>query len=183
MKYCGTQRIETDRLILREFSLDDAEAMFRNWASDPEVVKYLTWPAHANVDVSREVLKDWVSSYMQKDYYQWAIVLKENGNDPIGSMSAVKVNDDIDMVHIGYCMGRDWWHQGIMSEALQAVMDFFFDEVGANRIESRHDPRNPHSGMVMKKCGMKYEGTMRSSDRNNQGICDASWYALLRSER
>ena len=140
MKHCGTQRIETDRLILREFSLDDAEAMFRNWASDPEVVKYLTWPAHADVDVSREVLKDWVSSYMQKDYYQWAIVLKENGNDPIGSMSAVKVNDDIDM-------------------------------------------RNPHSGMVMKKCGMKYEGTMRSSDRNNQGICDASWYALLRSER
>jgi ribosomal-protein-alanine N-acetyltransferase len=80
-------------------------------------------------------------------------------------------------------MGRAWWHQGIMSEALQAVMDFFFDKVGANRIESRHDPRNPHSGMVMKKCGMKYEGTMRSSDRNNQGICDASWYALLRSER
>ena len=142
-----------------------------------------SWPAHADVDVSREVLKDWVSSYMQKDYYQWAIVLKENGNDPIGSISAVKVNDDIDMVHIGYCMGRDWWHQGIMSEALQAVMDFFFDKVGANRIESRHDPRNPHSGMVMKKCGMKYEGTMRSSDRNNQGICDASWYALLRSER
>ena len=102
MKHCGTQRIETDRLILREFSLDDAEAMFRNWASDPEVVKYLTWPAHADVDVSREVLKDWVSSYMQKDYYQWAIVLKENGNDPIGSISAVKVNDDIDMVHGPY---------------------------------------------------------------------------------
>lgn len=183
MRHCGTQRIETDRLVLREFSLDDAEAMYRNWASDPEVVKYLTWPVHADVDVSREVLKDWVSSYIQKDYYQWAIVLKENGNDPIGSISAVKVNDDIDMVHIGYCMGREWWHQGIMSEALQAVMDFFFDKVGANRIESRHDPRNPHSGMVMKKCGMKYEGTMRSSDRNNQGICDASWYALLRSER
>jgi ribosomal-protein-alanine N-acetyltransferase len=70
-----------------------------------------------------------------------------------------------------------------MSEALKAVMDFFFDEVGANRIESRHDPNNPHSGMVMKKCGMQYEGTMRLSDKNNQGVCDASWYALLRSER
>jgi ribosomal-protein-alanine N-acetyltransferase len=70
-----------------------------------------------------------------------------------------------------------------MSEALKAVMDFFFDEVGANRIESRHDPNNPHSGMVMKKCGMKYEGTMRMADRNNQGICDACWYALLKLER
>ena len=58
-------------------------------------------------------------------------------------------------------------------------MDFLFDTVGANRIESRHDFRNPHSGMVMKKCGMKYE----SSDRINQGICDACWYAILRSER
>ena len=109
--------------------------------------------------------------------------MKEHGSDPIGSITAVHMNDDIDMVHIGYCLGKTWWHQGIMSEALKAAMNFFFDKVGANRIESRHDPRNPHSGMVMKKCGMKYEGTMYSADRNNQGICDASWYALLRSER
>ena len=60
-----------------------------------------------------------------------------------------------------------------MSEDLRMLIAFFFDEVGANRIESRHDPGNPHSGMVMKKCVMKYEGTLRSSDRNNQGICDA----------
>ena len=50
---------------------------------------------------------------------------------------------------------RQWWHRGITSEALKAVMDFFFDEVEVNRVESRHDPRNPHSGMVMQKCGMK----------------------------
>ena len=183
MKHCGTQTIETERLLLRKFTLDDAEAMYRNWASDPEVTKFLTWPAHGSVEVTKMVLGDWVSSYEKNDYYQWAIVLKERGSDPVGSISAVGLNDNVDLVHIGYCLGREWWHQGIMSEALQAVRDFFFDEVGANRIESRHDPRNPHSGMVMKKCGMKYEGTMRSSDRNNQGICDASWYALLRSER
>ena len=164
MRHCGTQLLETDRLILRRFETDDAEAMYRNWASDSNVTKYLTWPAHTSLEVSKAVLKDWVSCY-SKD------------------ISAVHINDDIDMVHIGYCLGKTWWHQGIMSEALKATMDFFFDKVGANRIESRHDPRNPHSGMVMKKCGMKYEGTLRSSDRNNQGICDASWYALLRSER
>ena len=70
-----------------------------------------------------------------------------------------------------------------MSEAFSAVIDFFFDQVGANRVESRHDPNNPYSGMVMRKCGLKYEGTLRSSDRNNQGICDASWYGILRSDR
>ena len=183
MKHCGTQTLETDRLLLRRFTIDDAAAMFHNWASDPEVTKYLTWPPHASVEVSRAVLEDWVSSYSQKNYYQWAIVLKENGSDPIGSISAVNLNDDISLVHIGYCIGKSWWRRGITSEALKAVMDFFFDRVEANRIESLHDPRNPHSGMVMKKCGMRYEGTMRSSDRNNQGICDACWYALLKSER
>lgn len=183
MMHCGTQDIKTERLLLRKFSIDDADAMYRNWASDPDVTKYLTWPTHTSIDDSKEVLEDWASSYPQENYYQWAIVLREHGSDPIGSISAVFMNDDTDMVHVGYCLGKDWWHQGIMSEALKAVMDFFFDKVEANRIESRHDPRNPHSGMVMKKCGMKYEGTLRSSDRNNQGICDACWYALLKSER
>ena len=183
MIHCGTQIIETERLLLRRFTVNDADAVYGNWASDPDVTKFLTWPVHSSVDVSRAVLETWVSSYAQKNYYQWAIVLKEHGSDPIGSIAAVHMNDEIDMIHIGYCLGKNWWHQGIMSEALKAVMNYFFDAVGANRIESRHDPRNPYSGMVMKKCGMKYEGTLRSSDRNNQGICDACWYALLRSER
>ena len=71
----------------------------------------------------------------------------------------------------------------MMTEALQAVMDFLFDEVGYHRVEAMHDPNNPHSGGVMKKCGMKYEGTLRQADRNNQGICDASYYGILKSER
>ena len=183
MKKIGTQTIETERLRLRRFTVEDAGDMYRNWASDPEVTKYLTWPTHTGVEVSRAVLKDWISAYSQNDYYQWAIVLKEHGCDPIGSIAAVQLDDNVSKVHIGYCIGEEWWHHGIMTEALKAVMEFFFDVVGANRIESRHDPRNPHSGMVMKKCGMKYEGTMRSSDRNNQGICDACWYALLKTDR
>ena len=66
---------------------------------------------------------------------------------------------------------------------MKAVMDYMFDEVGVNRVESRHDPRNPNSGAVMRKCGMRFEGTLRQSDWNNQGICDASWYGLLAEER
>lgn len=183
MKHCGTQKLESERLILRRFVIDDAAAMYRNWASDDEVTKYLMWPTHTSVDVSRAVLTDWANSYSDEKYYQWAVVLKENGDEPIGSISAVHMNEDISMVHIGYCIGKAWWHKGITSEALKTVMEFFFDEVEVNRIESRHDPGNPNSGKVMEKCGMKYEGTMRSADRNNQGICDACYYAMLRSDR
>lgn len=183
MKNCGTQRIETDRLILRRYVIEDADAMYKNWASDSEVTKFLTWQPHSSVDVSRSIIEDWLKEYSDEKYYHWAIVLKDNGNEPIGGISAVQMNEDIFMVHIGYCLGRAWWRRGIMSEALKAVMDFMFDTVEVNRVESRHDPMNPNSGKVMQKCGMKYEGTLRSADRNNQGICDACYYALLRSER
>lgn len=183
MKHCGTQRIETDRLILRRYVIEDAETMYKNWAFDSEVTKFLTWQPHPSVDVSRSIIEDWLKEYSDEKYYQWAIVLKDNGNEPIGGISVVHMNEDISMVHIGYCLGRAWWRRGIMSEALKAVMDFMFDTVEVNRVESRHDPMNPNSGKVMQKCGMKYEGTLRSADRNNQGICDACYYALLRSER
>ena len=181
MKHCGTQTIDTERLILRQFKSEDADAMFKNWANDEEVTKYLTWSPHGTVDVTKEILKQWVDSYNDEKYYQWAIVLKEI-DEPIGSISAVGMKESINMIHIGYCIGKRWWNQGITSEALKAVIEFFFDKVEANRIESRHDVNNPHSGMVMKKCGMKYEGTLRSSDINNQGLNDSSWYAILRSD-
>lgn len=182
MKHSGTQRLETERLVLRRFVNEDALAMYKNWAADEEVTKYLTWPPHPNQEVSQKVVEDWVKAYDRKNYYQWAIVLKEKG-EPIGSIAVVRMNEDVSMVQIGYCIGKTWWHNGITSEALKAVIDFLFDIVDVNRIEGRHDPQNPNSGKVMKKSGMKYEGTLRSSDRNNQGICDVCYYALLKSER
>lgn len=180
LNHKGAQVLTTARLTLRPFTSSDAPAMFANWASDPEVTKFLTWPTHTGVEVSQWVCSDWISHYTEPDYYQWAIVFD---GQPIGSMAVVNHDDRVGKAEVGYCIGRSWWHMGIVSEALKAVMDFLFDEVGYNRIEARHDPRNPRSGSVMRKCGMQYEGTLRQSDRNNQGICDAAWYALLKIER
>lgn len=73
----GTRTIETSRLILRETIMDDIEPMYRNWASDLEVTKYLTWPAHANLDVTKSVASEWIKGYSDKNYYQWMIVLKD----------------------------------------------------------------------------------------------------------
>ena len=183
MEHCGTQTLKTDRLLLRRFTMDDAEAMYQNWACDPEVTKYLMWPVHNSVSVSQDVLKEWVPTYERNNTYQWAIVVKDESSKPIGSIAVVKQDEVVAMAHIGYCIGKKWWHRGITSEALKAVMAYLFDTAGFNRIESRHDPRNPNSGGVMKKCGMRYEGTMRQADWNNQGICDACYYALLKSDR
>lgn len=184
MEHKGTKFLETERLILRPFTLKDSTAMYYNWASDDEVTKFLTWPTHVDISESDKVLEEWVSAYKDADYYQWAITLKGSFDEPIGSIGVNnKIDDTLKIAHIGYCIGKKWWHSGITSEALARVMQFLFDEVGVNRIESRYDPRNHNSGAVMKKCGMKYEGTMRQADHNNQGICDASYYALLANER
>ena len=181
LNHKGTVTLETPRLILRRARMEDAEPMFRNWANDPEVTKYLTWPPHGNIEVTRQVLASWIAGYEKEDYYQWMIVLKELG-EPIGSIMVSTVGR-AQSAHVGYCIGKSWWHQGIMSETLTAVMDFLFDEVGYHRVESLHDTNNPHSGAVMRKCGMQYEGTLRQADRNNQGICDACYHGLLAADR
>ena len=145
----GTQTIETSRLILRRARREDAEPMFRNWASDSEVIKYLTWPAHSSIAVSEMVIGSWLQEYEKESYYQWMIVLKELG-EPIGSISVVRQNDRVEEAEIGYCIGSRWWHKGIVSEALAAVIKYLFEEVGMNRVAARHDANNPHSGGVMR---------------------------------
>lgn len=179
MNHLGTKILKTPRLTLRPFTMEDAKKMYHNWASDPEVTKFLTWPTHGSVEITRLVLADWVSHYGEENYYQWAIVAEDQ---PIGSISAVRQNETLNEVEIGYCIGKTWWQRGYTSEALAELIRFFFEEVGVNRVTARHDPNNPGSGAVMRKCGMVYEGTQRQADRNNQGICDVSWYAILRRE-
>ena len=180
LNHKGTQTIETPRLILRRAEITDAQAMFRNWANEPDVTKYLTWAPHGNIEVTQNLLAGWIDQYGKDDYYQWMIVLKET-REPIGSIMVSTVGR-AESAHVGYCIGKNWWHQGIMTETLTAVMHFLFEEVGYHRVESMHDANNSNSGKVMAKCSMRYEGTLRQADRNNQGVCDAVYYGILREE-
>ena len=181
MKKPGTQTIETERLVLRRFVAEDAENMYRNWASDTEVTKYLTWPAHASADITSRVVNSWIPQYEQGDFFTWAIEYKEN-REVIGSISVVKIYEAIDAADIGYCLGRTYWGRSIMPEALGAVIDYLFEQAGMNRVAAAHDVNNPKSGRVMEKAGMKYEGILRQAGRNNQGICDEVWHSILKSE-
>lgn len=182
MNHMGTVKIETKRLLLRQFNERDITAAYNNWTSDEKVTEFLRWPTHMSIEVTESILKEWINSYNKKDFYQWAIIIKEYGDEPIGTISVVDKNEMLDIVHIGYCIGSKWWNQGITSEAFSGIIPFLFDEVKVNRIESQHDPNNPNSGKVMTKCGLKYEGTLRQADFSNRGIVDASMYSLLASE-
>lgn len=178
MEHKGTKRLETERLILRPFAESDGEAMFRNWASDPEVTRFLTWPAHESVETSNQIVALWASESQKPEVYQWAVELRGIG-EPIGSIGVVRRNDAIAEAEIGYCIGKRWWGQGLMPEALRAVSRYLIAEVGMNRVCADHDVNNPNSGRVMEKAGMVKEGVLRAAGRNNQGIVDVAVYSIL----
>lgn len=182
MKHLGTITLETQRLILRKTLESDYEPMFRNWANDERVTKYLTWAPYESAEQLKNTYHQYLlDSQAKLDFYDWKIVLKKS-NELIGSIGVVKLSEDIEEAEIGYCLGASWWHMGIMTEAFQRVIQFMFEEVGVNRITAVHDPRNPHSGDVMKKCGLLYEGTSRQAGKNMQGIFDVSRYAILKED-
>ena len=116
MNKAGTQIIETDRLILRRFRVEDAADMYANWASDLEVTRFLTWPVHASVDVTKSLLSDWVSRYEDDGYFNWVMELKETGKI-IGNISVVKLNESVESAgknNLGIC--DEVWHSMIRSD-------------------------------------------------------------------
>jgi len=178
MTHLGTMRLDTERLVLRRFTESDAPAMFASWCSDPAVATYMTWQLHGDVSATQEYLEGILRDYGRENYYHWAIEIKSTGQ-VVGSLGVGRHNDATRSATMGYSLGSAWWNQGYMTEALRAVIQFLFEEVGMNRVESFHDARNPGSGRVMQKAGMAYEGTLRQADTNNQGLYDMVYYAIL----
>ncbi|MBQ9743217.1 MAG: GNAT family N-acetyltransferase [Ruminococcus sp.] len=176
----GTQTLSTERLVLRRFTTKDAQNMYDNWASDSRVTRYLTWLPHKSPAETEEILKMWCNDYPNPDYYQWAI---EYNGTPIGSIAVVRISERDDLAELGYCMGYDYWGQGLMSEAVKAVIDFLFGKVSANRVCICHAVKNPASGKVAKKCGLSYEGTLRQEFRSHTGeFLDIAVHGITRDQ-
>lgn len=176
----GTQTIKTERLILRRFTPCDAREMYENWASDERVTRFLTWQAHNSPKDTKKIVKKWCKDYKNPALYLWAM---EFGGKIIGSISVVELDENSERADLGYCMGYAYWNKGIMTEAVSAVIDFLFSEIGVNRIGIRHAVKNPGSGRVAQKCGMAYEGTMREYFKNAAGeLLDISFYGILKRE-
>ena len=178
----GTVTLETNRLILRRFVIDDADAMFENWANDPDVTKFLTWEPHGTIENTQELLKIWCAQYELPDYYNWLIELRDFG-EPIGSIGVVERSDPHMRCEVGYCIAKSHWGQGIVSEALAEIIRFLFLEVGFNRIQAKHDVNNPASGRVMAKSGMQLEGILREFfHKEPLGFCDLVLNSILKGD-
>ena len=182
MKELGTQTIETERLILRRFVEDDAQAMFDNWASSAENLTYVTWDPHPDVEVTRNSIRNWVASYTNPNYYKWAICLKENPEQVIGDISIVEMNENDSSCEIGYVLGKAYWGLGMMTEALKAVLDFCFTQAGFQKVRARYASLNSASGRVMEKAGMTYLKTITNAVERKGYLADLIYYGISREE-
>ena len=185
MKHKGTVTLKTERLILRCFQKDDLEQIYQNCWSDPDVWKWTNYEPMDSIDdviVLNNIFTDfWFSKYERLDNYDWALQLKSSG-EVIGRLRGINTNyrrDKTSQIELAYELGQSWWNQGLMTEAVKAVVDFFFNNVGFNRVYAYHAHGNLASGKVMEKCGMIYEGTARQMCLCNCGMFDAVNYAIL----
>ena len=182
MKAIGTQILQTERLILRRFVENDAEAMFQNWASSAENLTYLTWDPHPDVEVTRNSIRNWVASYANLHYFKWAICLKEDPEHVIGDISIVEIDENDSYCEIGYVLGKNYWGRGMMTEALKAVLDFCFTQAGFQEVKARYVSLNPASGRVMEKAGMFYLKTIVDGVERKGYLADLIYYQINRED-
>ena len=150
--YFENKCIETKRLLLRKPRIEDAEAMFINWASDPEVTKYLTWNPHENIEVTKTIINNWLEEEKDPKTIRFIITLKES-DEPIGSIDVVRYIDD--SPEIGYCLSRKYWNKGLMTEACKAFSKYLFDK-GFKKVLIKAMVENIGSNRVIEKCGFKF---------------------------
>ena len=149
-----TPILETERLLLRPLKISDAEAIYNNWATDPEVSKYVRWSAHQSIDVTVEWLSSAEKNITSEKSYDWGFVLKETG-EIIGS-GGVYYNDEQKMFEVGYVMMKKHWNKGLTTEAAKAMVDFAVNKLKQTELYARYAKENVASGKVMEKCGFVY---------------------------
>lgn len=178
----GTQTIETQRLLLRRFKPGDAEYMFKNWASDSEVFKFFSRNPHSEIGQTEKIVSEWIDAYSDDSCYNWAIELAEIG-EIIGQISLVDLSEKYCLCEVAFTLGRHFWGKGMSTEALKAVINYMFNEIGINRVQGMHNTKNIGSGRVMQKSGMKLEGIMRQADINKNGeFGDLAVYGIVKSD-
>lgn len=174
------EQIETARLLLRPWRMEDAEEMYE-YAKDPDVGPNAGWKPHESIQESREILAAWLESEEQI----FAITLKETGKI-IGSLGIERdgLRQGVPGVRsLGYVLGKAYWGHGYMTEATIAAITYAFESLKLELLSVTHYPFNERSKRVIKKCGFHYEGTLRRSTRLSDGrILDHCCYSMTREE-
>lgn len=156
----STKTIETQRLVLRKFNIDDYQMMFDNWASDSAVAKNAGWPKHENPEDTKGLVQMWVEEYKEENVFNWIVELKNQF--PIGSITVIRKDLINRTCEIGYNIGQKYWNNGYATEAIKAVIDYLFSLDLFNTITAQCFEYNVASSRVLEKNGFSKEGILRN---------------------
>lgn len=173
------ERIVTARLVLRRPTLADADAIFRRYASDADVVRYVGWPRHQDVADTRAFL-----SFVEAEWSRWpagAYLIERRGDGRLLGSTGLAFETP-DRAATGYVLASDAWGQGIATEALGAMVGLA-EEFGLARLYALCHVEHRASARVLEKCAFAFEGVLRCYSEfpnlSPPAICDVRCYARV----
>ncbi len=172
--------LETNRLVLRQLTVDDSENWFKN-LSDDWVAVLIGMEPLENVEDSKSIINSFIDRYEKKNGMAWAIILKEDESF-IGTCSYEKIDSHNLSGEIGYDLLKKYWGHGFMTEALISVIDYGFESLRLNRIEAHTAAINSASRNLLRRLGFFEEGVFRESSFFRGEFRDDCQYSLLRRE-
>jgi ribosomal-protein-alanine N-acetyltransferase len=170
--------LETERFILREFVLDDADDVY-NYMSDREVLEFYDVEPYTNIDQAKEELKFEIESFKNKRRLRWGIARKED-NKIIGNCGYHSIIKPYFRTEVGYILDKKYWRQGVMTEVLNTVIPYGFENMELNRIEVQLYPENTASVKLTEKLGFEKEGILKEYEFITNKFHDVAVYALLK---
>jgi len=165
-------------VILRWLTADDLDALHDTF-SDPEVARYLAVPRHASRADTERYLASIHEGFRTSSLYQWGI---EHAGRIVGTCTLGGLDWENRRAEIGFVLARSAWGQGLMPDALTALIDHAFDDLKLHRIEADVDPRNGASLRLLERLGFRQEGYLRERYLKDGEIQDSVFFGLLRSD-
>ena len=176
----GTQSIETQRLCLRRFSREDADSIYRNWASDQLIQDAYGEPTYTDKTAVETWIDQVIQSY-ERNAYRWAIIECITG-ECVGQIAFFLVDEKNQFCEIEYCIGRAFQRRGFAVESTRAVLDYGFTRAQFHRIQICCREKNIASKGVIEKCGFVYEGMLRDYFYRHGSFESRLYFSLLEED-
>lgn len=172
--------IETQRLAVRLVAEPDLPALLEVNADDV-ATRYLPYASWSGMEDAKAWFDRAAGRLEKREAAQFVIVLRETG-DVIGSCLLFKFDEPSARAEVGYVLGRRYWGAGYMFEAMKAVVDCAFEDLGLRRLEAEIDPRNTASAKLLERLRFTREGLLRERWNAKGEISDSGLYGLLRTD-
>ena len=173
--------IETGRLVLRPYSRDDASELQRLIDNKDIALPTINIPHPYEDGMAEQWIQKSKEEFEKEEGVHFAIAHHEQ-HFFIGGIDLFNIDKQNEVVELGYWIGKPYWSQGYCTEAARAVIEYAFEMLKINRIQSKHFTRNPASGHVLQKISMKHEGTLREAFKKCGRFEDVECYGILREE-